>query len=240
MCRPGSRPPPASGRGAAPPPALVSLEPGVGACLVPLPSFWRCQRDFCSFRAGNNVQRERGVPVLRREAALGVWDRGKALVRPASGRGEGAEADAPMHQARGTDDGWKRLGHRHLYRAWAGAAHAGGSGVMSRRSLPCWGCRGGSRSAPGLRRGLCAQRPTRSRGKQAHLGLSPRRPASPEVPEPGGAGAALSPVPREAGRASRSWGQRKGEVLKGFRARQSRLRGQTGREVRSGHLSRIF
>lgn len=175
---------------------------------------------------------ERGVAVLSRVLLMlvGVWDRGEAPVRPAWGRGEGAEA--PMHQARGTDGGWK-----HLYRAWAGAAQAGGSGVMSRRSLPCWGCRGDSPSASGLRRGLCAQRP--AGGSEPTAGFCPAAPPSPAVPEPGGAGAAPSPVPREAGRAP-LMGQRKGEALRGFRDRQSRLHGQTAREARSGHLSRIF
>lgn len=80
----------------------------------------------------------------------------------------------------------------------------------------------------------------RSRGKRTHLGLSSRRSRitggaragrSRCSPEPGAAG----------GRAGvRSWGQGKGEVLKVFGGRQTRLHGQTGREARSGHLSRIF
>lgn len=93
---------------------------------------------------------------------------------------EGAEADVLMRQSGGTEGGWPRLRHPHLCCAWAGAARAGGSGVMPCRSRSCWLCRRGF--AP-LRSGtwqmaLClapSARPGEARPHQG--GLSPRRPS---------------------------------------------------------------
>lgn len=73
---------------------------------------------------------------------------------------------------------------------------------MPRRSLPCRRCRRGSPSARGFVEGdeLSAQHAAGRSNPTS--GSRPAAPASPEVPDPGGAGAALSPVPREAGEAS--------------------------------------
>lgn len=128
---------------------------------------------------------------------LGVWNQGKALVRPTGRGGAGAEADSPAHRL-----------IRQRHGQWLEAAQAltplpclGGccprreEGAMSRSSLPCCcpPCRGFVEGSV-----LSAQRA--ARGGKPTSGSRPTAPASPELPEPGGAGATLSLVPREAGR----------------------------------------
>lgn len=143
---------------------------------------------------------ERGALLSRSGAGRGLLVLRSLVPRRSAhsslvGWREGAEADVPVHQERGTDG--DRLRHPHLCRAWAGAARAGGSGVMPCSSLSCWRCRRGSLPLRDFSEGsvLGDQSPARGSKPTSGWALAPPPQHQPETPEPGGAGAALSPVP---------------------------------------------